>query len=295
VQVSFAAINDKNERSAGFVGVIRDVSEEKKLERMKEDLIGMITHDLRNPVLSLERVLQLVVNGTLGPLNDKQQKVMEQALVTSHQLYGMVSDILDIYRNENGKLVLRQVPTTIQQILGDSLKQVDLFAREKRLVLEFEPPLMPLPVMVDQARVRRTCVNLLDNAIKYSPEDGRICVRVRVLEAGEDYPGRPWEDAGDTAGSRAGQEMLLVSVEDEGIGIPEIYQQCIFDKYFTIKSNGGTCRGGVGLGLAFCKLVTEAHGGRIWVESPLHDGVTGFRAGCRFYFTLPFDCWKPVH
>jgi len=294
VQVSFSALNDKNERSAGYVGVIRDVSEEKRLERMKEDLIGMITHDLRNPVLSLERVLQLLVNGSLGPLNDTQKKVMELALVTSHQLYGMVSDILDIYRSENGKFVLRPAPATIQQILGDSLKQVEFSANEKRLALLYEPPSLPLQITIDQTRMRRTCINLLDNAIKHSPEGGRITVSVQLMRNGESCSRPPLTKAPGATEIQAGQHVLLVGIEDEGIGIPEIYHQCIFDKYFTIKSNEGTSRDGVGLGLAFCKLVIEAHGGQLWVESPLADSELASRPGCLFHFTLPVDCREPA-
>lgn len=290
VQVFFSAINDRNERSAGYVGVIRDVSEEKRLERMKEDLIGMITHDLRNPVLSLERILLLLVNGALGPLNDAQKNVMELALVTSHQLFGMVSDILDIYRKENGKFALRRAHVSIQQILEDSLNQVEFLAREKRLTLRFEPLSPPLQVMVDQDRVRRTCINLLDNAIKYSPEGGHITVRMQRLNRGEGRQGLPLAKSVSPGGMDDGRDMLLINVEDEGIGIPEQYHQSIFDKYFTIKSNEVTCRdGGVGLGLAFCRQVIEAHSGRIWVESPLSDNAAVLRRGCRFCFTLPYD------
>ena len=136
VQVSFSALHDERENRAGYVGVIRDISEEKKLERMKEDLISMITHDLRNPVLSLERALRIVVSGTLGALNTDQKNVMELALLTSHQLYGMVSDILDIYRNENGNLVLRCTKMAIQPVIEESVRQMELLTKEKRITVE---------------------------------------------------------------------------------------------------------------------------------------------------------------
>jgi signal transduction histidine kinase len=85
-----------------------------------------------------------------------------------------------------------------------------------------------------------------------------------------------------------------VSVEDEGVGIPEAYHQSIFDKYFTLKTGGVSSREGVGLGLAFCRLAVEAHGGRIWVESPVTDGARGVRSGCRLCFTLPFSGSEPA-
>lgn len=290
VHVSFSAISDKNEKSAGYVGVIRDVSEERKLERMKEDLISMITHDLRNPVLSLERALQVIANGTLGSLNDNQKKLIELALATSHQLFGMVSDILDIYRNENGEFVLRRMPIAIQRVIEESLEQVGFLAREKSLALQFHAPPIPLEVSVDQNRIRRACVNLLDNAIKYSPEGGHIRIRLEVRGSGENISERFPADSLDMPGRDAGKDLLLVSIEDEGIGIPEIYHQCIFDKYFTVKFSKAAYREGMGLGLTFCKQVIEAHGGRIWVESPVSIGPEGLAGGCRFYFTLPLSC-----
>jgi signal transduction histidine kinase len=296
VQVSFSEIRDEHENRVGSVGVIRDISEEKRLEQMKEDLIGMITHDLRNPVLSLERALQLVVGGTLGPLNSDQKNVMELALLTSHQLFGMVSDILDIYRNENGKLVLRCAQVAIQRVVDESLKQMELLAREKRITLQIDAPGVPIEISIDQERIRRTCINLLDNAIRYSPEGGRIRVRIQVQRNGDDHPRRslavrPQDESFMDARL---QGHVVVSVEDEGIGIPETYHQCIFDKYCTLKTSEVACRDGVGLGLAFCKLAIEAHGGRIWFESPVMDSLSGVQRGCRFNFTLPFSGGKPA-
>jgi len=296
VQVSFSALHDEHERKAGYVGVVRDISEEKKLERMKEDLIGMITHDLRNPVLSLERALQIVVGGTLGSLNEDQKNVLDLALLTSHQLYGLVSDILDIYRNENGKFILRYTEMAIQRVVEESVKQVESLTREKRITLEVEAPLAPLEVSADEGRIRRTCINLLDNAIKYSPEGGNIHIRIQALRNGEHYQGEPLtvpprESSFICVGQ---QDRIIVSVEDEGIGISEAYHQCIFDKYFTLKTSGVTPRDGVGLGLAFCKLAIEAHGGQIWVESPAIDRAKGVKCGCRFYFTLPFCGGEPA-
>jgi PAS domain S-box-containing protein len=286
VQVSFSAFNDEHRNMAGYVGVIRDISEEKKLERMKEDLIGMITHDLRNPVLSLEKALRIVVGGALGPLEADQKKVLDLALLTSQQLYGMVSDILDIYRNENGRLVLRYTKKAVQQVVEESIKQMELLTKEKGLRLEVSVPEIPVEVNIDGERIRRTCMNLLDNAIKYSPEGGRILIRI---ERGEDPPGPTLRDCGDATC----QDCILVSVEDEGTGIPEVYHQSIFDKYFTFKTSEHTSREGVGLGLAFCRLAVEAHGGRIWVESPVNGASKETGNGCRLSFTLPL-CGEPA-
>ena len=116
---------------------------------------------------------------------------MELALLTSHQLFGMVSDILDIYRNENGKLVLRCMQVAIQRVVEESLKQMELLTREKGITLQIEAPSAPLEVTIDQDRIRRTCINLLDNAIKYSPEGGQIAIRIQRQRNGDDQSRRP--------------------------------------------------------------------------------------------------------
>ncbi len=286
VQVCFSAINDKREASAGFVGVIRDISEEKQIERMKEDLIGMITHDLRNPVLSLQRALQIISDGFCGSVSLDQKQVVDLALFTCHQLYGMVSDILDIYRSENGQFALQRSRVAIQRVVEEGLSQFELLAKEKGITLELVAQREPINVNIDESRIRRTCVNLLDNAIKYSPEKSRIIVRIEkqgevcALQAGNSRAARE-------AGKGHRKDEVLVSVEDEGTGIPKAYQSSIFDKYFTINAGGVPSREGTGLGLAFCRLAVEAHGGRIWIVSPVMEKTRKGKSGCRFCFTLP--------
>ncbi len=289
VQVSFSTIDDAGQQNNGYVWVIRDISEEKRLERMKEDVVNMITHDMRNPIISLQNVLQLIVNGTVGDLNLKQRNVMEFALATCHQLSGMVSDILDIYRIESGKFALHWTPVFIDQIILESFSQLDLFAKEKRISMQFQPPLLPLKLLGDQKRLRRALVNLLENAIKYSPEDGVVQVEMEMRDRGWEQSGKFETISPDLASVKAEQDCLMLTFTDHGIGIPAEYHQCIFDKYFTIKSDSERRREGIGLGLAFCKQVIEAHGGNIWVESPVLIDAAGHRRGCCFYVTLPVN------
>lgn len=289
VQVCFSAINDEREPGAGYVGVIRDVSEEKQLERMKEDLIGMITHDLRNPVLSLERAIRIISDGLCGSVSRDRRHVVDLALFTCRQLYGMVSDILDIYRNENGRFILQRSRVVIQHIVNEARGQMELLAGQKGMVLEVDIPKNPVELTIDEVRIRRTCVNLLDNAIKYGPEGSRIVIRI---EERKGAPARPDECPVARNGlfnHGLKGDCVLVSVEDEGSGIPEAYHSSIFDKYFTVKTSGTTSREGTGLGLAFCRLAVEAHGGGIWVESPVKEKTKAGKSGCRFCFTLPVD------
>lgn len=289
VQISLAGISDEAGENSGYVAVLRDVSEEKNMERMKEDLIGMLTHDMGNPVLSIQKALQLLVDGALGPLNSGQKEVMTLALGTSHQLFGMVTDFLDIYRDENGHFLLYKSRIDINQIAGESIRHLRFLAHDKTISVRFEPCETLLKIPGDQNRLMRVCTNLLENAIKYSPEGGEISISLTAVntdhrEIAEKLVGR----------SRfhqltSGHPYALMSISDQGPGIPEEYRHAIFDKFFTIKSRNEKRRKGMGLGLAFCKLAIEAHGGLIWQESP--GGIDGAEKnrGCRFHFILPCD------
>ena len=287
VQMSLAKINDQSGEPQGFVGVIRDISEEKKIERMKEDLIGMVTHDMRNPVLSLQKVLQLMVDGNLGPTTPAQMEVMRMALATTHQLFGLTNDLLDIYRNESGQFSLQYSMVDMHQILLEIINQLKFLAKDKKVSIFFESPPTPLKLSGDQNRLMRTCLNILDNAIRYSPEGGDIRIdSFHVNESNsksvlETIP-RPFIDR-----IRNGEQHILTSVSDQGPGIPPQYQQTVFDKFFTIKSKNKNGRKGTGLGLAFCKQTIEAHRGSIWVDSNSINEGSNENQGCRFCFILP--------
>jgi len=288
VQLSLSKISYETEENSGYVAVLRDISEEKQVERMKEDLIGMLTHDMGNPILSIEKALQLLVSETLGPLNKSQMEVIRLSLGTSDQLLGMVTDILDIYRSENRKFLLHKTLIDMNKVLEKSIRQVSFLTKDKNVTFYFEPPSPSFKLQGDRNRILRTCVNLLDNAIKYSPAGGEIRVSSTIIR--RDFRK---EKAGTINNIsyynriQPGQEYCLVAISDQGFGIPKKHQQNIFDKFFAIQSGDGYGRKGLGLGLTFCKQVIEAHGGFIWVQSPFAPGDSKKQTGCRFYFTLP--------
>ncbi len=283
VQLALSGIRSEG-RTDGFVAVIRNVSEEKKIEKMKEDLVGMLTHDMGNPIISIQKALQLLVDRAIGELNVTQMEMLRLALGTGNQLLGMVTDFLDIYRSENGRFLLGKHPMDMESVLMRSIEQVQLFAMEKRIGINFVPCRDMREFMGDRTRILRTCVNLLDNAVKYSPEGGTIELSMKRISL--DAKGVPRAIAGRLD---QGVDYCLVSISDCGPGIPKAYQRDIFDKFFRIRSGDGPGEGrkGTGLGLAFCRLVVYAHNGWLWVRSPL-PGRGGHRnKGCRFNFVLP--------
>lgn len=284
VQVSLSKIFDEANERSGYVAILRDISEEKRIERMKEDLFGMLTHDMSNPILSIQKSIKLLIDGELGGLNEKQSDIMRMSLGASHQLLGMVTDILDIYRSENDRFVLHMLLIDMNHVLQQSIKQVSCLLEDKGITIHFDTSSPSLRLQGDQNRLMRTCINLLDNAIKYSTDGGEIEVFSTIIRANakeNNHISMPYRHI------QSDGQYFLATFTDQGHGIPEKYHQNVFDKFFMIGHRDERGRKGMGLGLAFCKQVVEAHGGFIWVQSPVIDRDGKKRRGCRFSFTLP--------
>lgn len=289
VQISISRFRSDDLKNSGYVAVLRDISEEKKIEQMKEDLIGMLTHDMGNPVLSIQKAIQLMVDGTLGQLNPKQAEIMSLALGTSHQLYGIVSDFLDIYRSENGKFLLRKMQTDYTKIIEEGAKNLQIFAMEKQISISTDLPESPIILSADRNRLIRTLNNLLDNAIRFSPKGKRIEIASSVLSReNRDLP--KWcPEINQSFQLDHDRDYVLTAVTDQGPGIPEEHQKNIFEKFYTFRSKKSSGRKALGLGLAFCKLVIESHEGAIWLTSPLNFQKNARFPGSRFVLILPLD------
>jgi PAS domain S-box-containing protein len=258
-------------QTMGLVTVLRDVTQEKEIEKMKEDLIGMLTHDMGNPILSIQRVLELMLDDHLGTLNDRGTDLVSLALNSTHKLSGMLSNFLDIFLDESSGLTLYLVPGDMDSVLEESIRLVNFSAGDKKISIHFQPGNAGLRMPADWNRFQRTCVNLLENAIRFSPVGSEIFVK-----AEQDYN----EEQGN---------YILVTIDDQGKGIDQEKQALIFEKFYTTSAQDGYVRRGVGLGLTFSKLVVEAHGGKIWVESPYQDDAGTEVTGGRFRFRIPVE------
>jgi PAS domain S-box-containing protein len=288
-QISLSGIKGANGEIIGSVGIIRDISKEREVRRMKEDLVGMITHDMVNPILSMQRVIQLIIERSLGPLSTAQTEIMQLALATTHQLFDMTNNLLDIYRNESGKLLLNLSTIDLHQIIQEGISQLRFFAMDKKLTIAFEPTLSPLELNGDQIRLMRVCTNLLDNAIRFSPEGSTIQVTSSMVDRFSGMSNLTTIPSVFREKIRAGQPYIRTCVTDQGPGIPEKDKEAIFNKFFTTRVMGETRRKGVGLGLAFCKLAIEIHQGQIWVNSSVQSEATDLGQGCQICFLLPAD------
>jgi two-component system sensor histidine kinase/response regulator len=235
----------------------RAYTELRRVEAMRDDLTNMIVHDLRTPLTSLLSGLQSLE--MLGELSTHQLEVVWMAVTGGQTLLSIINDLLDIAKMESGTIELKQQEIAPVHVIGEAAAQVAALLNDKRLTLTKEA-LENLPLLrADQDKLCRTLVNLLGNAIKFTRQGGII-----TLTARHDAP----------------QREVIFSVSDTGEGIPKEAFERIFEKFGQVETRQGGRKMSTGLGLTFCKMTVEAHGGRIWVESELGKGST-------FSFTLP--------
>ena len=287
VQVSISRVNDESGDVAGYVAVLRDVTEEKRVEKMKEDLVGMLTHDMRNPILAINKTLELLSTEKLGSINENQNKIMKLAINTNDQLGSMVNAFLDIFRDDSGRFELNRHLCDINQVITQSIEEVSMLAEDKRLEISFQPQMPVMEIYCDLFRIKRTIGNLLANAINYSVREGKILIATRIAR-GEDNEFLAQIPAGLKGRIASNREYFWGTIEDTGYGIPEEYHEAVFEKFFTVKTDEGMGRRGIGLGLAFCKLVVDAHEGLIFCRTPRVSDVSRRTPGVEFHIILPY-------
>ncbi len=234
-----------------------------QLERLRDDLTHMIVHDLRTPLTSLLSGLQTVP--LVGEMNPVQTEMLEIAVTGGETLLNMINDLLDVEKMEQDSVPLVKTTLTAAGLIERACLQVSLLAASNNLTLVRETTELPL-FAGDEDKLTRTLVNLIGNAIKFTPPGGTVTVQA----------------------SCTGKNCLLFSVSDTGEGIPPEAFERIFEKFSQVENRKAGRKMSTGLGLTFCKLAVEAHGGRIWVQSaPDHGSV--------FYFTVPLpDAPEPL-
>ncbi len=266
VDASFSRIENEQGELQGYVAVMRDMSEEKNVEKMKSDLFGMLTHDMINPILAIKSALKLVLDGQVGSLTSDQEDILQMAASTNHDLLGMVSDFLDVYRQSYGMLALRRSQFDIHQALQEVINQSYYFCQDRQLNIVYQSEVSEeQPFFGDRIRLVRVFANLLDNAIKFSPEKGSITIEIRSLMASD-------EGAAVFPPLQEGVSYLQVSFHNFGDRPPQEDLDLLFDRFFTSNHKKPGDKKGLGLGLHFCKLVVENHGGHILAETT-EDGL----------------------
>ncbi|MGA9783676.1 MAG: PAS domain S-box protein, partial [Terracidiphilus sp.] len=243
-------------RVTGMVVAFQDISERRRLEKMKDEFISTVSHELRTPLTSLRASLGLLSSGTLEKRPEKQRQMVEMAIVNCDRLVRLVNDILDFDKVEKGRLPLRRVPVEAVELLRRAADIAQMAASNARLRLRIEA--VPALVTADEDRVLQVLNELVSNAIKFSPPE--TLIRLSAQPTGENE--------------------VCFGVEDQGQGIAPEKLEHIFNRFQQGDASDSRALGGTGLGLALCRSIVEQHGGRIWAES-----TPG--SGSRFLFTLP--------
>ena len=244
--------NGEGEVYAGMM-MTQDITARIEVERLKEELVGIVSHELRTPLTSLRGFSELLLNKQFSP--EQQRKFLTIIEQESTRLANLINDFLDLRRIEAGRQVLHLDTVDIRALIRERADMLPPSDGQRDIILVL--PESDLSVWADEDRVRQVLANLFSNAVKYSPNGGAICVKA-------------YQDGGE----------VVVSVTDQGIGIPRDAIPKLFGKFFRVNQTQTKNIGGTGLGLALVKEIIEAHHGRVWVESALGEGST-------FFFSLP--------
>ncbi len=246
-------------RPVGVAVVLRDLTEEKRLEERKEEFVSVVSHELRTPLTSIGGALDLLLNGFAGPVTTKQERYLGLAKAGCEKLNLIVDELLDLRRLEQGRMHMDMVRLDICALVREAAEHYLPAAQERAVTLDVAAE-GTASVMGDRNRLHQVLSNLMSNALKFTGQGNRV--RVEVMRKPEAVPG--W---------------IGVCVFNDGDEIADEDHERIFDKFEQARRGRGATVSGSGLGLSISRRIIEAHGGRIWVES-------GSGLGTRFIFTL---------
>ncbi|MDP3731687.1 MAG: ATP-binding protein [Candidatus Omnitrophota bacterium] len=268
---------DNKGRVIGLIGITRDITQRiqfehlreekasisKKLEvleelnKMKSEFISIVSHELRTPLAIIKDVIMLLIDGIAGPVANKQKELLIKGKDNIARLDHIIEELLDISRIASGKIKMHYSLINLNDLLMDSSSFFKKLAQENGIDLEYKLPRSQINIFIDAGRINQVATNLINNAIKFTEQNGKIRVEVNIFEA-----------------------KVRVGVIDTGTGIAKQDLPKIFNKFVQLTNEFQAERKGIGLGLSIAKELVEKNGGEIWVESEL--GV-----GSKFYFTLP--------
>ena len=246
--ISYAKIAPNND----FVFVIRDMTVHKEAQRLREDFIATLTHDLRTPLLAAIQTLQFFTDGSLGTLTDKQNLLLSTMLQSNKDMLGLVNALLEVYKYESGTIPMVKSEFNINELVEQCKNELTALAEAKNINIETDlTQTYDKEILADRREIRRVIINLLGNAINYTNENGNVSIKTTL-----------------------NKNDFMFSVKDNGIGIASDDINKMFKRF----SQGTQNRRSVstGLGLYLSKQIIEAHGGKIWIESIQNKGSEFF-------------------
>ncbi len=246
---------DSNGKVKGFFSMVEDITDRKAIEQMKSEFVSIASHEMRTPLTAIQGVIKLLCAGRLGELTNSGKQMADMALRNSDRLTRLVNDILDLERMESGRDEIEKQLCNSAELIQQAVDAICPMADEHQVSLEINSP--SIEFWGDRDRLVQTMINLISNAIKFSPVNSQVAIA-----------------------SQLQNNYLLFSVKDQGRGIPPDKLETIFERFQQVDASDSRKKGGTGLGLAICHHIVEQHGGKIWAESVYGKGST-------FYFQLP--------
>ena len=265
VQASTAVIENEDGKTVGMVSVLSDITKQKQLDEAKSKFVAHVSHELRTPLLSIQESLALLLGKEIGEVTPEQEKFLSIAQRNIGRLSRLVNDLLDVAKLEAGKIELRPMPFELRDMVHHVVETVRSWAEGKGVTIGEAYPEKSIQMVADPDRLTQVVTNLLGNAIKFTPEGGKISVEINPEQSAPGMAEKPG---------------VAVSVQDSGIGIPIQDQKRIFEKFEQVSLASPQGVSSTGLGLTIAKEIVELHGGRIWVDSSEGEGS-------RFTFAIP--------
>lgn len=257
-RINAKPIKDRDGDSVGVVTLMQDITKLKEIDQMKSDFVSTVSHEFRTPLTSISMAVGLMLDKIPGTINEDQEELLNAVKEDNERLKNLVSDLLDLSRLESGKVHMDIELNDIRKIVDYAAKPFHMQAKDKNISINIDVKEALPKVKADFNKISWVLTNLIGNALRYTPRDETGKIEIMAKETAN---------------------KILVSVSDNGKGIPEDYQDKIFSKFVQVKDENGDSSGGTGLGLAISKEIINAHGGEIWVNSKIGEGST-------FYFTL---------
>ena len=267
-RMHMASVEDANRELTETNKKLNDLVDKlQEADRIKSNFLATVSHELRTPLTSVIGYSEMLLEGIAGALNEEQRDYVRTVMEKGDQLLQLITGILDISRMEAGEMKVRRVPFDIAEVCSVAVQTVAPNARRKRI--EIETSLSAgIPMGVgDRDKTRQVVLNLLGNAVKFTPDAGTIRLIVELGSLAR-------------IGKPGGAPGLRVAVQDSGIGIPAEHFQQVFEPFFQVDNTSTREFGGTGLGLSIVKRFVEAQGGQVWLDSEVGRGTT-------FRFTLP--------